>query len=97
MPCDVRALADWAERRDACAGFRLFACAKVEGMLELAAQSREIRPVVDIERVGPASSGLDALGDAASHYFCTHFRRVGRPTRREPALREHTVAGRDKR
>ncbi|WLA62377.1 hypothetical protein [Bradyrhizobium diazoefficiens] len=52
---------------------RLFAAAKLEAMLEIAADERAVRPVIDLARVQACVAGLDSVKWRHPRYYTSLF------------------------
>ena len=89
---DVEVLFDWAADIRHSPESRLFAAAKCEAAWQLAAETRRLRPDVNLPRLRACTAGLDKLSWRDPWHFCSLFDHGGAPPnyqgvpRREPPL-----------
>jgi hypothetical protein len=96
---DLDHLADYAADCRNPPEARLLAAAKAEAAFELAADHREVRPDIDLERLRAHTAGLDSLNWANPSNYCSLFDTwpPGEPEpvpRTVPLRKKHAEAGR---
>lgn len=84
---DVKRLADYAADTGNPPEARLLASARVEAMWELAAESRESRPEIDLAVVKASVAGLQSTRWRSSQYYGSLLDRSDQPGRRRQVSR----------
>lgn len=67
--CDVKHLADYAADTGNPTEARLLASARIQAMWELAAESRELRPDIDLAVVKGSVAGLQSVRSRRPQYY----------------------------
>ncbi|MBD8065642.1 hypothetical protein IC608_09150 [Devosia sp. PTR5] len=84
---DVKRLADYAADTGNPPEARLLASARVEAMWELAAESRELRPDIDLAVVKASVAGLQSMRWRSSQYYGSLLDRRDGPGQRRQVPR----------